>query len=270
MKNKRLGVGLAVVNRLLYAIGGYDGENRLSSCECYHPENDEWAYIKPMNVSRSGAGEAFCQSFGIPIRRWTSDLINATVSGVAALNQYIYVVGGYNGSNQLNTVERYDTEKDEWEFVAPMKIARSALSVSVLNDKLYAIGNSSGLPLGRYSRDRITEMNFITVSFFRRFRRPDNSVRRWNIWPKDWHVGGIDTTIISSFRSCQRRLVPSVFKAQFRFSRNALRRVFLTQTCQPVLPAYCNRMIVHQWRQFLFWLYQRISDVRHANMILAW
>lgn len=56
MKNKRLGVGLAVVNRILYAIGGYDGEKRLNSCECYHPENDEWNYIKPMNTNRSGAG----------------------------------------------------------------------------------------------------------------------------------------------------------------------------------------------------------------------
>lgn len=61
MKNKRLGVGLAVVNRLLYAIGGYDGEKRLSSCECYHPENNEWTYIKAMNVHRSGAGS--CRFF---------------------------------------------------------------------------------------------------------------------------------------------------------------------------------------------------------------
>lgn len=57
MKNKRLGVGLAVVNRILYAIGGYDGEKRHNSCESYHPENDEWNYIKPMNTVRSGAGK---------------------------------------------------------------------------------------------------------------------------------------------------------------------------------------------------------------------
>lgn len=57
------------------------------------------------------------------------------------LNQYIYVVGGYDGTKQLSTVERYDTERDVWEFVASMKIARSALSVTVLDCKIYAMGN---------------------------------------------------------------------------------------------------------------------------------
>lgn len=49
-------------------------------------------------------------------------------------------MGGYDGENQLKTVERYDTEKDMWEFVTPVKAARSALSVSVLDNKLYAMG----------------------------------------------------------------------------------------------------------------------------------
>ncbi len=45
-----------MVNRLLYAVGGYDGQNRLRSVECYHPENDEWQQLAPMNTTRSGAG----------------------------------------------------------------------------------------------------------------------------------------------------------------------------------------------------------------------
>jgi kelch-like protein 19 len=56
MHTKRLGVGVAVVNRLLYAIGGYDGTERLSSAECYHPENNAWNMITPMTTQRSGAG----------------------------------------------------------------------------------------------------------------------------------------------------------------------------------------------------------------------
>lgn len=60
--------------------------------------------------------------------------------GVAAINQYIYVIGGYDGTRQLNTVERYDTENNTWEFMASMKIARSALSVTVLDCKIYAMG----------------------------------------------------------------------------------------------------------------------------------
>ena len=57
MHCNRLAVGVAVVNRLLYAIGGFDSAKRLNSVECYHPENDEWTMIVPMNTPRSGAGE---------------------------------------------------------------------------------------------------------------------------------------------------------------------------------------------------------------------
>lgn len=98
----------------LYAIGGFDGEHRLTSMECYHPENNAWTIMPSMKSSRSG-------------------------SGVAVLNQYIYVVGGFDGSRQLASVERFDTDKHIWETVNSMKTARSALSVNVIDGKLYAM-----------------------------------------------------------------------------------------------------------------------------------
>lgn len=58
MATKRIGVGVAVVNRLLFAVGGYDGSNRLRSMECYDPERDEWHFVAPMNTTRSGAGKS--------------------------------------------------------------------------------------------------------------------------------------------------------------------------------------------------------------------
>lgn len=134
MHYKRLAVGVAVVNRLLYAIGGYDGNVRHSSAECYHPENDEWTMIAPMHTPRSGAGMFLCIFSQVYI------VLIFFIAGVAAINQYIYVIGGYDGSKQLATVERYDTENDKWEFVSKMKIARSALSVTVLDCKIYAMG----------------------------------------------------------------------------------------------------------------------------------
>lgn len=56
MHSKRLGVGVVVINRLLYAIGGFDGNERLASVECYHPENNEWSYLPSLKTGRSGAG----------------------------------------------------------------------------------------------------------------------------------------------------------------------------------------------------------------------
>lgn len=57
MKTKRIGVGCAVANRILYAVGGFDGRNRLKSVEKYTPETDEWCFVKAMNIARSGAGK---------------------------------------------------------------------------------------------------------------------------------------------------------------------------------------------------------------------
>lgn len=58
MQTRRIGVGVAVINRLLYAVGGYDGTHRLSSSECYNPDRDEWKPMAAMNTVRSGAGES--------------------------------------------------------------------------------------------------------------------------------------------------------------------------------------------------------------------
>lgn len=76
------------------------------------------------------------------------------LSGVAAWNQYIYVVGGYDGASQLASVERYDTERNAWEEVAPMRAARSALSLAVLDNKLYAMGEYSTI-VSYCSRTRV-------------------------------------------------------------------------------------------------------------------
>lgn len=69
-----------------------------------------------------------------------SDLCPA--SGVCALDTHIYVLGGYDGTSQLNTVERYDVETDAWSFVASMRHRRSALGVTALCGRIFVLGES--------------------------------------------------------------------------------------------------------------------------------
>ena len=54
VRRQQLGVG--VLKERLYAVGGSDGSMRLSSVECYDPGNSSWAFVAPMNTSRSGVG----------------------------------------------------------------------------------------------------------------------------------------------------------------------------------------------------------------------
>ncbi|NXP79523.1 KLH18 protein, partial [Ramphastos sulfuratus] len=52
MATARSRVGVAVLNGLLYAIGGYDGQLRLSTVEVYNPETDSWSKVESMNSKR--------------------------------------------------------------------------------------------------------------------------------------------------------------------------------------------------------------------------
>ena len=52
---------------------------------------------------------------------------------MAVLDGRLYAVGGHNGTERLNSVERYDPATDTWEAVAPMGTVRNALGVVVLD-----------------------------------------------------------------------------------------------------------------------------------------
>lgn len=72
--------------------------------------------------------------------------MNSARSGAAvdAANGYIYALGGYNGTTQLSSVERYDPKTNEWTLVSCMLDHRSALSVASFEKKLYVFGGYDG------------------------------------------------------------------------------------------------------------------------------
>lgn len=49
-------MGLAVVNGLLYAVGGFDGTSYLKTIEVYDPEQNQWRLCGSMNYRRLGGG----------------------------------------------------------------------------------------------------------------------------------------------------------------------------------------------------------------------
>jgi kelch-like protein 18 len=67
--------------------------------------------------------------------------------GAAALNDCLYVCGGYDGVTSLNTVECYQPDKDEWSVVARMIKHRSAGGVVAFEGFIYALGGHDGLSI---------------------------------------------------------------------------------------------------------------------------
>ena len=123
MRTPRRNVGVAVIESLLYAVGGSNRDDgtrsNLNSMERYHPDKDEWEDMPPMHRCRGAAS-------------------------VTALNGCLYAVGGYDSGQWLCEVERFDPHSSQWSVIAPMQYCRTGVAVTALNGEVYAIGGYNG------------------------------------------------------------------------------------------------------------------------------
>jgi len=56
----------------------------------------------------------------------------------------MYAAGGYDGHSCLNTVERFDLDKNLWSPVAQMSTRRSFPGVAVFDGRIYIFGGNDG------------------------------------------------------------------------------------------------------------------------------
>ncbi|XP_041358359.1 kelch-like protein 8 [Gigantopelta aegis] len=119
MHTRRRHVGVCSVNGLLYAVGGHDGTEHLSSGEVFDPKTNKWKEIHPMATFRRGIA-------------------------LASLGGPIYAVGGLDDSTCFSTVERYDILTDSWSSVASMTTPRGGVGIASLKGHIYAIGGNDG------------------------------------------------------------------------------------------------------------------------------
>ena len=123
MPTAREGLGVAVVDGKIYAIGGSAGSGPLDTNEMYDPATNTWVSKQPMPSARG--------RFGITVYQ-----------------NKIYVMGGASQSRFTDANEVYDPATDTWETKASMPAGgRSELTVNAVNGKIYAIG---GYFLGIY------------------------------------------------------------------------------------------------------------------------
>jgi N-acetylneuraminic acid mutarotase len=128
MQEARSGLGVAVVNGKIYAIGGAGSTGFSCVNEEYDPVTDTWAFKAPMPTPRS----AF---------------------GIAVYENKIYCIGGYAIINSLGTAtavnEVYDPVTDTWTNKASMPTARLNLRANAINGKIYLIGGIPTPDIGR-------------------------------------------------------------------------------------------------------------------------
>jgi len=125
MATRRNGLGVGVINGVLYAVGGgtvVSGSQGhcINTLEAYDPATDTWTTKAPMPTARCGVG-------------------------VGVIDGVLYAVGGYPDLGaELTTVEAYDPATDSWTTMDAMPTARYSPGVAVVDQVLYAIDGSSG------------------------------------------------------------------------------------------------------------------------------
>lgn len=67
-------------------------------------------------------------------------------AGIAVLEGPMYAVGGHDGWSYLNTVERWDPQARQWNYVASMSTPRSTVGVTALNGKSVPLSPVTTLP----------------------------------------------------------------------------------------------------------------------------
>ncbi|CAG09725.1 unnamed protein product [Tetraodon nigroviridis] len=121
MNGRRLQFGVAVIDNKLYVVGGRDGLKTSNMVESYNPLNNVWSTMPPMSTHRHGLGMALS--------------LGSVLEGIAVLEGPMYAVGGHDGWSYLNTVERWDPQARQWNYVASMSTPRSTMGVTALNGK---------------------------------------------------------------------------------------------------------------------------------------
>ncbi|CAK8689904.1 unnamed protein product [Clavelina lepadiformis] len=116
MNEKRIYHTLVSARGLLYALGGlHDRNNATNTAEFYDPRNGKWEYIQQMKTRRSGLT-------------------------AVALNNEIYAIGGYDGSNDLSSVEKYNLDTKTWIDVPSMNEERYSGSACVVDGVIWVFG----------------------------------------------------------------------------------------------------------------------------------
>ena len=57
----------------------------------------------------------------------------------------MYIVGGFNGQECMNSAEYYEPSANQWSLITPMRNRRSGVGLIAYHDYIYAIGGFNGI-----------------------------------------------------------------------------------------------------------------------------
>ena len=167
MPTPRSCLGAAVLDGVVYVVGGEHYSVPLKTAEAFDTASRTWRTLSPTNIARSDVAVAACagkvyaiggrapglkclssvEAFD-PARNTWSLVANMKCprrnAAAVTVGDKVMVVGGYSGTKVLRSVEIYDPAKDEWSECASLCCVRSHAAAVVYNQQVYVFGGYSG------------------------------------------------------------------------------------------------------------------------------
>jgi DNA-binding CsgD family transcriptional regulator len=113
--------GAAVIGGLIYIPGGRLLSGALTDVlEVYDPRQNTWERRASLPIPLSGYA-------------------------LTAFEGRLYLFGGWDGSQYLDTVYRYDPDSDAWKAMSPMPTARAFAGAAAAGGKIFVLGGFDGI-----------------------------------------------------------------------------------------------------------------------------
>ena len=157
----------AVLDGVVYVVGGEHYSVPLKTSESFNPSTGSWRTLSPTTTAHSDLALATCSGkvYAIggnapglkclssveaydPARNLWSPVASMQFprrnAAVVTVGDKIMVIGGYSGTEVLRSVEIYDPATNEWRECPPLCGARSHSSAVLYNKQVYVFGGYSG------------------------------------------------------------------------------------------------------------------------------
>ncbi|KAM3862011.1 kelch-like protein 6 [Diretmus argenteus] len=109
---------MAVHEGKVYALGGFDGVQRLTSVEAYDPFHNRWTQVEPL-------------------------VLGVSSFAAASFDRWIYVIGGGpNGKLATDKVQCWEPGKESWEMRAPIPIEAKCTNAVTFKNCIYLVGGA--------------------------------------------------------------------------------------------------------------------------------
>lgn len=134
---------MAVHQGKVYVIGGFDGNQRLSSVEAYDPFHNRWTQVifpfpeVNLCIFRTEHILTLCH-FVLQVTPLAEGVSSFAAAG---FDRWIYVIGGGpNGKLATDKVQCWEPGMDSWEVRAPIPVETKCTNAVTFKNCIYVVG----------------------------------------------------------------------------------------------------------------------------------